>query len=421
MWKTVAEKCGESLSNAALQALRKLSINESMSVDTIKNNIFSALNAIEPYTTNSRVLSSKLAVVAKYKLPIFKSWVIYFGATPFKTTHFLPDCSVLFKDQMDRYCHEEIPVCGCFVQKKTFVLAGRPILVYVYSFDEAESCSVIGRLHHALPTPKISSNPIKDEELHRSFFLGAGNTFFHFNKDATMTEYKSDGTIIMKWKKQTVTEKGNEDSRSQHLLDHLRDALVPKYKAIDVSKVEQVSKKKYKTFCYFTGGGDIKLSTENAQLVFMTEIDKEAEIECGDSPIKSEEIRETLGFELKASQTKTNEDVRLQLQANLYNIIVREYMYKIESMDASSLSSYLENVHMLSIYGISFGINRPVDVLKMSVDFNNRILHYEIKYEDISLMPKEGLIDGLIIALTDRLTKRSPSLDVSLGHGLLGE
>ena len=40
--------------------------------------------------------------------------------------------------------------------------------------------------------------------------------------------------------------------------------------------------------------------------------------------------RETIGFELKESPSKTDEDVRLQLQANLYNILVREYMDKMK-------------------------------------------------------------------------------------------
>ncbi len=256
IWTTIAKDCGESLNITALQALRELSINRSMSVATMRSSIRSALCAIEPYVANSRILSWKLAVVAKYMLPIFESWVICFGITPFKKKMFLPNCSILNKDRMDIYCREEIPLRGSFVQKQMLPQdPGRPILVYVYSFDETAACSTIGSYHHDLPRPEMSDNPIKNEELSRSFLLGAGNAFLHLNSDATTTKCAPDGTVVMTWNRETATNEGNEDKRTQHLLEHLRDALVPKYEGITVSKVEKIQKKKGSTFCYFTGGG----------------------------------------------------------------------------------------------------------------------------------------------------------------------
>lgn len=159
---------------------------------------------------------------------------------------------ILNKDRMDTYCREEIPLRGSFVQKQMLPQdSGRPILVYVYSFDETAACSTIGWYHYDLPSPEMSDNPIKIEELSRSFLLGAGNAFLHLNRDATTTKCAPDGAVVMSWNRKTVTKEGNEDKRAQHLFEHLRDALVPRYEGITVSKVEKIQKKKRKYILLF--------------------------------------------------------------------------------------------------------------------------------------------------------------------------
>ena len=68
---------------------------------------------------------------------------------------------------------------------------------------------------------------------------------------------------------------------------------------------------------------DLKVSQIAFLFIMMTDRDTEY---GGDSPIDSTEKRETLGFECKASASKSNEEVRLQLQADMVNILVREYI-----------------------------------------------------------------------------------------------
>jgi hypothetical protein len=52
------------------------------------------------------------------------------------------------------------------------------------------------------------------------------------DRDATETEFKPDGTIVMTFNVATVTNKGGEDERSLYLFEHLRDALVPRYESV---------------------------------------------------------------------------------------------------------------------------------------------------------------------------------------------
>ena len=62
---------------------------------------------------------------------------------------------------------------------------------------------------------------------------------------------------------------------------------------------------------------------------------------------------------------------------------------------------YLEKI---SMYGLPFGISRHVELLKITVDFKQTCLLYETIYANETSFPKEGLIDGIIGAVLDRIS-----------------
>ena len=228
------------------------------------------------------------------------------------------------------------------------------------------------------------------------------------NKDATTAKYMSDGAIQMQFFPGAATFTGSEGVRTEFLIDHLKSTLPSRYNNIKVSKVDKIQKKKNYTFCNFTGGGDIKVSQTGFQFLVMACSDTE----CGDlSPIDTQESRETLDVECKHSTTKTDDDVRMQLQANMYNLLVHEFIDKLQSATSLHELSYILDLQKLTIYGISFGTSRPLEVMKMTVNFSRAGLSYELKYQNTTLLPKEALIDSCITAVIDRISKKSPSPD----------
>lgn len=413
-WKEICIKSGRSLDNTTVQALQRLDLNNfsSMSTLTVRNSIIHALPTMEPYS-NRRSLAWDLAVVAKYKLPIFNSWIICFGNHPFKVNCRLPNKTLLSKEEVVKYYPNllDINYAGDFVQLRLKIHT--EFLVYMYSFSETESCSDISSQHYDLPVPTPSNNPISDNELSKTAPLGAGNAYIHMNKDATTAKYMPNGNIQMQFSPGAATFAGGEDERTDFLIDHLKSTLPSQYNNIKVSKVDKIKKKKNCTFCNFTGGGDLKVSQTGFQFLVMTC----ADTECGDySPIDTHESRETLDMECKYSSTKTDGDVRIQLQANMYNLLVREYVDKLQKAPSLGELSHVLDLKKLSIYGISFGISRPLEVLKMTVNFSLSghalSLSYEVKYENTTLLPKEALIDSCITAVLHRISKKSPSPDM---------
>ena len=69
--------------------------------------------------------------------------------------------------------------------------------------------------------------------------------------------------------------------------------------------------------------GDEKITKDRLSLLLLTHVDTEFR---EGSPIEEHECRNTLDMELKVSSTKSNEDCELQLKANMYNLLVREFI-----------------------------------------------------------------------------------------------
>ena len=62
----------------------------------------------------------------------------------------------------------------------------------------------------------------------------------------------------------------------------------------------------------------------------------------------------------------------------------------MENLQNATFEALL-NLEKISMYGLSFGISRPVELLKITVDLKQTCLLYETKFADKTSLPKEGL------------------------------
>lgn len=169
-------------------------------------------------------------------------------------------------------------------------------------------------------------------------------------------------------------------------------------------------KKRMANYCHFTGGGDLRISRTGFEFLLMTTENTES---GGMSPIDQGEVRETLDIECKQS---TNAEIRYQLMANMYNLLVRQFTSKLSEARTTQQLSHVLQLSKISLYGMSIGICRPVEILKLKVDFDKFTLGWEVKFENCSSLPKELLIDSCIIAVVKRLSKKSPSPPIAWHH-----
>ena len=396
-WKSIGVLCGKALNESTVKALEALDFADfsRLSAKAIRDRIQHTLPVDGPYYSNSRQepysdrrsLAWDLAVVIKHGGPIYPSWIVCFGINPFKLECRLPDKAKLSAEKVKEYCLQlfDVSYPGTFVRVKFQFSTGH--IVYMYSFTATEGCGEIGEQHADLPLPKPSSHPFSEEEFSKiEQSLGAGNAYIHMNVAATSGKFTSSGDIQMEFNSKISKVDGNEETRTDFLIDHLKSKLPSLYQNVEVVKVEKKRKGK-ETFCNFTGGGDLKISSTKDCLV-MTMLD----VEC------------------KYSTTKSDGDVRLQLQANLYNLMVREYVNKLESASSLEELTKILKLRKLSMYGMSFGTIHGVEVLKMSLNFETPPkLSYEIKFKDHTYLPKEVMIDCCITAMIDCICKRSPS------------
>ena len=274
--------------------------------------------------------------------------------------------------------------------------------VYVYSFIETASCSEVGPAHNQLPAVVDSLQPISDREIFlRQYYNGAANVYLYSNKDETDIEYLEQG-------KYRVTHRVTHSSRSRQIFErseaermlalkeHLSSTLRNSHQNISVDIVLPTKKKYGKNFCHFTGGGDIQIARKDNQPSFVLMSHELSEFD-DESPVRHDESRDTIDIECKVASTKSMEDVELQLQANMYNLLVRRFISKLKDG-----ASNVNDVNCISIYGMSFGLHRPVEVLKLTVNFSLENLHYERKY--VTYQAQEVLIDACIGAVLERIT-----------------
>ena len=413
-WKKLGQQCGKSLDKSILDALSSFDMEELAQDDfiTIKHRIYSALANAKVDSSRRKCIARDLSFVFKYDIKTLDSLLIFFGLTPFKLQCRLPSYNTI-ELTVARLCCSDLPHSieeGKFV----FIRMLRGVQIFVYSFKNPVSCSSVNesRLHGRLSVPR-KLNMISIQEIHdRKSELGAGNVYLHLNDKATRVKYPSPGECTVSFSINTSASDTkasdikaiSESYRTGVLKTYLEKVLPNMYEDIKVESVEPVRKKALNNFCPFSGGGDLKLTRKDNIMLLMTHLQSEY---GHSSPTHDNEYRETLDMETKVASSKTNSEVRLQLQADMYNVLVREFMSKLNAADDDQFDN-ISKLLQISIYGMSFGPSHPVDVLKLTADFGSKELQYICKYTSTSGFPQEPIIDSCIAAVLDRLTKRSP-------------
>lgn len=407
-WKKLARQCGRTLQRPVLNVLCQLDLEDlrEKNVVGIRHQILAALSRAVS-VTEKQSTARDLSYVVKYGVDTIDSLLMCFGITPFKLRCRLPNYTS-FSVSDARLCCPDLPHIE---YKGEFRLIKKlcTVNIYVYSFSDTVSCSNVheGGLHYQLPAPEVSS-PITVQEIHkRKASIGAGNAYLHLHENATEVNYIAEGKCAVAYNYSSLQQdvEATEVVRTEKLKQHLKSILPTLYDGITVDIVESVKKRSGANFCHFTGGGDLKLTRTDFVFLLLTH----TESEYGEnSPTRDDECRKTLDIECKASHSKPNEEVRLQLQADMYNLLVREFISKVKDADDDQFEKIVSKLSQLSIYGMSFGISRPVEVLKLTVDFSANKLTYYSKFKSSPGFPQEPIIDSCIAAVLDRLGKKSP-------------
>ena len=414
-WKQLGVKCGRELTGQVLYNLSSLDVDtlQSLDSDKIKHQIYSSLRPLNGITSAEKLSIAKdLSLIVKYKVQTVAALLIFFGLTPFKIQCRMPDKETI-EYEIAKIYEPSIPIIPDNKYQGEFVHIRQlhHVHIYVFSFKNPVACSDIkeGSLHYDLPPPRNSESPISTKEIHeRKSKCGAGNVFLHLNKTATDIEYPSEGIVTVKYSYDggsALDDECTEEQRTEKLFEHLQATLTRAYKDISVNRVEKKNKKRGCNYSFFSGGGDLKVTRTENVVLLMTHVQSE----YGDSSPTSEgETRNVFDFELKSSLSKTNKEVQLQLRANMHNLLVREFIDKLKQVGDDQLVNIIA-LHKLSIYGMSFGISRPVQVLKLTNNFESNCLEYSLKFTSTnSTLPPEPIIDSCIDAIMHRLAKKSP-------------
>ena len=75
----------------------------------------------------------------------------------------------------------------------------------------------------------------------------------------------------------------------------------------------------------------------------------------------------------KVSTSRSDEDVRLQLQANMMLVVAKSLKPLIKKFGENAG----EKIRVITCYGISLGGLYPLNILKLTVDFDDQLCTYE--------------------------------------------
>jgi hypothetical protein len=127
-----------------------------------------------------------------------------------------------------------------------------------------------------------------------------------------------------------------------------------------------------------------------------------------ESPVLEDEDREDFSFEYKYVTPQSEEEIEVQLMANMLLLTAKIFIIKVEQLSKSSTPiTVLEKINILSSYGLTFGQLKPVVILKLCIDWNKNELSAEKRYTSPQELPHEPRVDCAIKYLIDR-TKFSP-------------
>jgi hypothetical protein len=229
------------------------------------------------------------------------------------------------------------------------------------------------------------------------------SSYYYTNQAlAPSIEYMDDGSYCMNFKTSSDTlfcGLKTENSRAEDFKTSLRNF----YTNITVKNVDRCMPVLEGNICMFSGGGEqVMMAATGNNTVY--DIVEEEESEPVLSPLSAGEHGANLELKYRTSQPDHN--VEHQLKANMLLFTARHTVRMIEHLqaDKSNPISALRNMNKISTYGLSFGVLKPVLILKLILDFNTSIIEYEKRYESPPEVPPEPRIDCAILYLMNRIT-----------------
>ena len=338
------------------------------------------------------------------------------GCNPFKKTLLMPRMSWLTKDDVNARCGESLPPLPPLPQSLPqgqfdFVVSTESCQVFVFKHKRVSGCSNIASFpHRHLPPPINNCKSWKDITVEPEVHVGYSYMFGH-DQPYSISNSKvliTDHVVVLDKFDMAV-------NRTVKMIIKLNSQVGNDYN-IELLDGE------CSHYSPFKGGGDIiiskvdestmatiQLSASSSASQPDPEISSSADLGSSPSPtpLSTDNItppkKEEHGFgnvENEVSTSRSEEDVRLQLQANMMLVVAKSLKPLIKKFGENAG----EKIRVMTCYGISFGGLYPLNVLKLTVDFDNQLCKYE---EQLRMYPSAvyaAYIDIGISYILKRLT-----------------
>lgn len=265
---------------------------------------------------------------------------------------------------------------GKYIFLKKVTEADEEMAIYIYIFDEVHGCRTASGFHDCLPTEY--DDKITDELLLSYKGSGElGTSYYYAKNNEPRISYDDKGGYSIKGQPSTSSEYGKgsiEDVRGERYQTRLRDHLRSKHPQLDIMSTIDVKKYLHTNLTKvspFSGEGDDMLFVIDTTLVVANEDECDQEHDI---------------------TSQSNFEVELQLEANMMLLMSQITIKKLLALrPADNPITVLRNLNIISCYGVSFGILKPIVMKKLMMDFSSQRLRLEKKYEstrDIDKAPR---------------------------------
>lgn len=326
----------------------------------------------------------------------------------------LPFYEQVTVDELNKFMDEPVVLNeeGKFVFCATLKEDNRQLNVYTFLFTQAVGCrNYLVTAHGRLPP--TTGRTMKDSALLKLAGDSVSNSYYYQDEnEGPAIAYDGVGGYTMKYESSDIRDVWCEDDRAENFRKKVQEHFNSENKRLQIKKrsticINTTSLRKKcsrkESVTPFAGGGDnvVMASVDNQTLI----IGGTNEGEFGDP----EEARLCLSVEHKERTTQTDEQIQGQLKADMYLMTGIIFLNNIVDLQNHSHPiTRLQKIKKLSSYGLTFGIFRPVLILKFTIDFDSQRLEYIKKYECYPGVPPEPRVDCGIKYLIMRLTNRSP-------------
>ena len=268
--------------------------------------------------------------------------------------------------------------------------------VAVFRYDKTTGCSKLSGAHNLLPVPNCRHRKIKMlMQTHTN--IRVGSRFLYNGYDQ---QYTIDDKGDMFTRVECFPAPKNfqcEISRSLEMIEGLKLALGEHYTV-------EYWFGNFSRHCPFSGGGDLSIFKSRSRSAVVVDLHSNDGTDDGTNDgITPDDDTRDISLSTKVSPTKPGEyrcvsienkiasnlgsdvdqeNITLQLQANMLLLSSTLLMNKIKECPNKA-----EGINILRCYGLQIGLNCPLKILKLSVDFSKK----ELEYEELLNIPTTAL------------------------------